>query len=94
MIFTVYFWCCIEYLLHVFEQLLGVGDVAVNKGELLIDALQNKIGIVGYGQIGQALYDIYQDNNYNVKVFDPAKNFNEDISNCDILLLTVCLHDF
>jgi UDP-N-acetyl-D-mannosaminuronate dehydrogenase len=52
--------------------------------------MKNKIGIVGYGEIGQALYDVYHEyDEYNIKIYDPFKNFFEDIDNCEIL--NICI---
>lgn len=46
-----------------------------------------KIGIIGYGEIGNSLHKIYH--KYNVKIIDPGLNYNEDLSNSDVL--NICI---
>ena len=49
------------------------------------------IGIVGYGIIGGALKKWLEINNPDCKVFisDPAKGFNDDLSDCDCILISI-----
>lgn len=49
----------------------------------------DKIGIIGYGEIGSGLYKLYEEYNYDVKVIDPILSINENLSECD--LLNICI---
>ena len=49
----------------------------------------NKIGIIGYGEIGSSLHAIYKEFDHNVKIIDPFFDLNDDLSNCD--LLNICI---
>ena len=49
----------------------------------------NKIGIIGYGEIGSSLHTIYKEFGYNIKVIDPLFGLKDDLSNCD--LLNICI---
>lgn len=49
----------------------------------------DKIGIIGYGEIGMSIYDMYVENGYLPHVFDPSLEFMDDISSCDIL--NICI---
>ena len=44
-----------------------------------------KIGILGYGEVGQAIAGLYE----SVVICDPFKGHNDDMSNLD--LLNVCI---
>lgn len=50
-----------------------------------------KVGIVGYGVIGSALGDWINSNNNNCKLYilDPYKGYNEDLSNVDIVFISI-----
>ena len=45
----------------------------------------NKIGIIGYGEIGSSLHNVYKEFEYNVEVIDTSLGLNGDLSNCDLL---------
>ena len=49
------------------------------------------IGIIGYGIIGSALGKWLEANNPNCKIFisDPAKGFNDDLSECDAIFISI-----
>ena len=49
----------------------------------------NKIGIIGYGEIGSSLHNVYKEFEYNVEVIDTSLGLNGDLSNCD--LLNICI---
>ena len=49
----------------------------------------DKIGIIGYGEIGSGLYKLYEEYNYSIKVIDPLLGMNEDLSKCN--LLNICI---
>jgi UDP-N-acetyl-D-mannosaminuronate dehydrogenase len=50
----------------------------------------NKIGIIGFGEIGSSLKKIYDEKTgYEVKVVDPSLGLNDDISDVDIL--NICI---
>ena len=55
---------------------------------------ENNIGIIGYGEIGQALDSIYKSNNFSTLLIDPYKNLNEDISTCDIINIAIPFYDY
>ena len=44
----------------------------------------NKIGIIGYGEIGSSLHNVYKEFEYDVKIIDPFIGLNDDLSNCDL----------
>ena len=49
-----------------------------------------KIGIIGYGEIGQGLYKVYEHlSQFNVFIVDNKLNKLQDINNCDIL--NICI---
>lgn len=50
-----------------------------------------KVGIVGCGVIGNTLKVWLQNNNPNCEIFisDPPKNYNDDLSNCDIIFISI-----
>ena len=50
-----------------------------------------KIGIIGYGVIGNALSKWLEENNSDAKVLisDPPKGVNDDISNCDAYFIQI-----
>ncbi len=49
-----------------------------------------KIGIVGYGEIGSSLAKVYSEfSQYEVKVFDPYLNKNDDLT--DVNILNICI---
>lgn len=49
------------------------------------------VGIVGCGYIGGALKDWLEKNNKNVSIFisDPIKGYNDDLSNVDIIFISI-----
>ena len=49
----------------------------------------NKIGIIGYGEIGSSLHNVYKEFEYNVEIIDPFLGLNGDLLNCD--LLNICI---
>lgn len=46
-----------------------------------------KIGIIGYGEIGQSLHKVYE--GYDVYIIDTNLNINQDLTQCDIL--NICI---
>lgn len=46
-----------------------------------------KIGIIGYGEIGQSLHKVYE--GYDVYIKDTNLNINQDLTQCDIL--NICI---
>ena len=50
-----------------------------------------KIGIIGYGVIGNALSKWLEENNSDAKVLisDPPKGINDDISDCDAYFIQI-----
>lgn len=47
------------------------------------------IGIMGYGEVGSSLGNIYKENNYKLNVYDPYKNIYDDFSKVNVL--NVCI---
>lgn len=50
-----------------------------------------KIGIIGYGEIGSSLHQLYEDftDKFEVLIFDPSKNYEDDLRHCDII--NICI---
>lgn len=49
-----------------------------------------KIGFIGFGEIGSSLYNVYKEKtNLCLKVYDPFKNKEDSLHNCDII--NVCI---
>jgi UDP-N-acetyl-D-mannosaminuronate dehydrogenase len=47
------------------------------------------VSILGFGEVGSALYQVYREKNIKPKVLDPYKNKHDDISSCSVL--NVCI---
>lgn len=50
---------------------------------------QLELGIVGCGVVGGSLADILEGLGHSIKRYDPAKNFYDDISECEIVFISV-----
>lgn len=53
----------------------------------------HNIGVVGYGEIGSAVFEIYKEKGYAVGIFDPYLGHSDDISGCKILNICIPYSD-
>jgi 3-hydroxyisobutyrate dehydrogenase-like beta-hydroxyacid dehydrogenase len=55
--------------------------------------MRNKIGIIGYGEIGSGLYSLYNKFNYPIAVLDPKLEYKDEMSGCYILNICIPFSD-
>lgn len=51
--------------------------------------LLQKVGLLGYGEVGSSIAEIYEQKNITLAINDPYKQKNDDVTNCD--LLNICI---
>lgn len=52
--------------------------------------IKDKISIIGYGEIGKSLHEVYLDfKEYDIKIYDPYLNIEDDIYNSEFL--NICI---
>lgn len=53
----------------------------------------HSIGVVGYGEIGSAVFEIYKEKGYEVGIVDPYLGHSDDIAKCNILNICIPYSD-